>query len=82
MGSLTLAAIAFAVVLVGGAIGLELQRVLPESYTTGGPRDMTGAVVSDVKSRPVSRLSFAPTDLDDCHVTLAGELYGIAKQVD
>ena len=45
MGSLTLAAIAFAVVLVGGAIGLELQRALPESYTTGGPRDMTGAVV-------------------------------------
>jgi len=45
MGSLTLAAIAFAIVLVGGAIGLELQRALPESYTTGGPRDMTGAVV-------------------------------------
>ena len=45
MGSLTLAAIAFAVVFVGGAIGLELQRRLPESYTTGGPRDMTGAVV-------------------------------------
>ena len=45
MGSLTLAAIAFAVVLVGGAIGLELQRALPESYTTGGPRDMTGVVV-------------------------------------
>ena len=45
MGSLTLAVIVFAVVLVGGAIGLELQRTLPESYTTGGPRDMTGAVV-------------------------------------
>lgn len=45
MGSLTLAAIAFAVVFVGGAIGLELQRRLPESYTTGGPKDMTGAVV-------------------------------------
>ena len=45
MGSLTLAAIAFAVVLVGGAIGLELQRRLPESFTTGGPKDMTGAVV-------------------------------------
>ena len=45
MGSLTLAAITFAVVLVGGAIGLELQRVLPESHTTGGPKDMTGAVV-------------------------------------
>jgi len=45
MGSLTLAAIAFAVVFMGGAIGLELQRALPESYTTGGPKDMTGAVV-------------------------------------
>ena len=45
MGSLTLAAITFAVVFVGGAIGLELQRALPESYTTGGPKDMTGAVV-------------------------------------
>ncbi len=32
MGSLTLAAIAFAVVFVGGAIGLELQRRLPESF--------------------------------------------------
>jgi hypothetical protein len=45
MGPLTLAAIAFAVVFVGGAVGLELQRRLPESFTTGGPRDMTGAVV-------------------------------------
>ena len=45
MGSLTLAAIAFAVVLLGGAIGLELQRRLPESFTTGAPKDMTGAVV-------------------------------------
>ena len=45
MGSLTLAAIVFAVVFVGGAIGLALQRRLPEGFTTGGPRDMTGAVV-------------------------------------
>ena len=30
---------------MGGAIGLELQRALPESYTTGGPKEMTGAVV-------------------------------------
>ena len=45
MGSLTLAVIVFAVVFVGGAVGLELQRRLPESFTTGGPRDMTGAVV-------------------------------------
>ncbi len=45
MGSLALGAIVFAVVFVGGAIGLQLQRALPESYTTGGARDMTGAVV-------------------------------------
>ena len=45
MGSLTLTAIVFAVVFMGGAVGLELQRALPESYTTGGPRDLTGAVV-------------------------------------
>jgi hypothetical protein len=45
MGSLTLAALVFAVVFVGGAIGLELQRRLPESFTTGGPKDMTAAVV-------------------------------------
>ena len=45
MGSLTLAAVVFAVVFVGGTIGLALQRRLPESFTTGGPRDMTGAVV-------------------------------------
>ena len=45
MGSSTLAAIVFAVIFAGGAIGLELQRRLPESFTTGGPRDMTGAVV-------------------------------------
>ncbi len=45
MGSLTLAAIVFAIVFIGGAVGLELQRALPESYTTGGPKDLTGAVV-------------------------------------
>jgi hypothetical protein len=45
MGSLTLSAIVFAVVLAGGVIGLELQRRLPESYTTGGAKDLTGAVV-------------------------------------
>lgn len=39
---------AFAVavaVFAGGALGLILQRVLPESFTTGGARDMIGAVV-------------------------------------
>ena len=32
-------------VFAGGAIGLLLQRTLPESFTTEGPRDMIGAVV-------------------------------------
>jgi hypothetical protein len=38
---LSLGAIAFA----GGEVGLVLQQVLPERLTTGGPRDMIGAVV-------------------------------------
>ncbi|RBP07433.1 hypothetical protein DFR50_12778 [Roseiarcus fermentans] len=40
--------LAFAIaiaVFAGGSIGLILQRVLPERHTTGGPRDMIGAVV-------------------------------------
>jgi hypothetical protein len=37
-------AIAIAV-FAGGSIGLILQHVLPEKYTTGAPRDMIGAVV-------------------------------------
>jgi hypothetical protein len=39
---------AFAVALAvfaGGAVGLILQRLLPDEFTTGGPRDMIGAVV-------------------------------------
>jgi hypothetical protein len=32
-------------VFAGGAVGLVLQRLLPEEFTTGGPRDMIGAVV-------------------------------------
>jgi hypothetical protein len=32
-------------VFAGGAVGLILQRVLPKKFTTGGPRDMIGAVV-------------------------------------
>jgi hypothetical protein len=32
-------------VFAGGAVGLILQRLLPEEFTTGGPRDMVGAVV-------------------------------------
>ncbi len=45
MASLTLTSIVFAVVFMGGTVGLELQHALPESYTSGGPKDLTGAVV-------------------------------------
>src|SRR6516165_11342295 len=31
-------------VFAGGVIGLVLQRILTEASTTGGPRDMIGAV--------------------------------------
>ncbi len=44
MNPAIVAAIVFAVVFAGGAIGVQLQRALPEAYTTGGPRDMIGAV--------------------------------------
>src|SRR5271167_5049874 len=32
-------------VFAGGAVGLILQRLLPDEFTSGGPRDMIGAVV-------------------------------------
>ena len=32
-------------VFAAGAIGLFLQHLLPDRFTTGGPRDMIGAVV-------------------------------------
>jgi hypothetical protein len=32
-------------VFAGGSIGLILERLLPDEFTTGGPRDMIGAVV-------------------------------------
>lgn len=44
MDSSILAAIVFVVVFAGGAVGVQLQRTLPESYTTGGAKDMIGAV--------------------------------------
>jgi hypothetical protein len=34
-----------AAVFAGGSVGLILQRVLPERFTAGGPRDMIAAVV-------------------------------------
>lgn len=45
MSSEKLAFIVAVAVFSGGAVGLILQRALPEKYTTGGPRDMIGAVV-------------------------------------
>jgi hypothetical protein len=45
MGAEKFAFVMGLVVFAGGAIGLSLQRVLPEGFTTGGPRDMIGAVV-------------------------------------
>jgi hypothetical protein len=39
------AIVAALAVFGGGALGFVLQRTLPESLTTGGPRDMIGAVV-------------------------------------
>jgi hypothetical protein len=44
MTSFIVAIIVLAVVFMGGVIGLQLQRALPEGYTTGGARDMIGAV--------------------------------------
>jgi hypothetical protein len=44
MNSFLIAATVLVVVFMGGAIGLQLQRALPEGYTTGGARDMIGAV--------------------------------------
>jgi len=45
MGAEKFAFVMGLVVFAGGAVGLSLQRVLPEAFTTGGPRDMIGAVV-------------------------------------
>ena len=45
MDSVLFGGIVAVVVFAGGVIGLQLQRILPEGYTTGGARDMIGAVV-------------------------------------
>src|SRR5208282_524418 len=45
MGAERFALAVAAAVFVGGVAGLLLQRRLPEEFTTGGPRDMIGAVV-------------------------------------
>jgi hypothetical protein len=45
MDSVLFCGLVAVVVFAGGALGLQLQRTLPEGFTTGGPRDMIGAVV-------------------------------------
>ena len=45
MGAEQFALAVAAAVFAGGAAGLLLQRLLHEEFTTGGPRDMIGAVV-------------------------------------
>jgi hypothetical protein len=56
------AIVAALAVFGGGALGFILQRTLPESLTTGGPRDMIGAVVGllTLLSAPRAR----PANLD------------------
>jgi hypothetical protein len=44
VSSLLVSAIVLAVVFMGGVVGLQLQSALPEGYSTGGARDMVGAV--------------------------------------
>ena len=44
MSAEKLAVLVALVVFAGGAGGLILQRNLPDHFTTGGPRDMIGAV--------------------------------------
>src|ERR1700729_1263395 len=45
MSSLEFAIVVAIVMFAGGSLGLMLQRALPEHHTTGGSRDMIGAVV-------------------------------------
>jgi hypothetical protein len=45
MNSVTIALCVAGLTFAGGVIGLILQRSLHERFTTGGPRDMIGAVV-------------------------------------
>lgn len=45
MSSVRFAFLVATAVFVAGLIGLALQRLLPERHTTGGSRDMVGAIV-------------------------------------
>ena len=46
--SINIALIVFAVIAAGGLLGLTLQRLLPESYTSEKARDMIGGVVGQL----------------------------------
>jgi len=48
MSSLAIALIVTALIALGGVLGLVLQRVLPERYTTDKARDMIGGVVGQL----------------------------------
>ena len=48
MSSLAISLIVTAVIAAGGLVGLVLQRVLPERYTTDKARDMIGGVVGQL----------------------------------
>ena len=48
MSSLAIALIVTGVIAAGGLLGLVLQRVLPERYTTDKARDMIGGVVGQL----------------------------------
>ncbi len=44
-GGITLGLTVFGLVFVSAVMGLTVQHFLPERYTTGGSRDMSGAVI-------------------------------------
>jgi len=46
--SISIALVVFALICAGGAVGLTLQKVLPESYTSDKARDMIGGVVGQL----------------------------------
>ncbi len=48
MSSLAISLVVTGVIIAGGVLGLVLQRVLPERYTTDKARDMIGGVVGQL----------------------------------
>jgi uncharacterized membrane protein YeaQ/YmgE (transglycosylase-associated protein family) len=51
MSSLAISLVVTGVIVVGGVVGLVLQRVLPERYTMDKARDMIGGVVGATTPR-------------------------------